>query len=379
MLTIRADSDAERIDAPLVCSARLVDRTHGLFGLLVSACEGSMFRASQRLSIDRRTIESLCSAPSLRLVSRIGDALGLDVGQTAGVLAAESGARRSVTSLREAILESDLADDPRRLEELAGALQRWPSDPADLGLAHLVLARAAVARGDPVAARRAISLSLDLGFAAADRALVHRLAQAIGFELALATPWCDSGTDDSRDHGLDRIIEISAPGGHGHDPDHLQRIAAWREGVALAAPDCDEAAALARLRSLIERASSARARAWVASIAALSALQSRVRRRGEGAAIETIVAAEFVLEEGETGADRTAAPLFFRRRTRVALAEWHARAALGEVDGQTIDALDKDELTRALMWFPASSRSCALREIGRMLCQDDVAISQREA
>ena len=127
---------------------QLLERTRGLFSLLVCTCDGSRFRASRCMETDLRTIDELRSVPSLRLIDRMGAALGLNASLAAEVLATEPRGCATPEEIRGAIADADLAEDSACLERLAAELQRRPTHPADLGLAHIVRARAAIARGD---------------------------------------------------------------------------------------------------------------------------------------------------------------------------------------------------------------------------------------
>lgn len=350
MLPAGAAPGTEPLLVPVASTEDLLERTRGLFSLLVSACDGSRFRASKRIAVDRRTMDDLRSVPTLGMVDRMGAALGLKAGEAAEVLASELRVDASPAQTREAIAAADLADDAVALERLATALQRRPEHPADLGLAQLVRARAAVARGDMTAVARAIPLALDLGFAHADGALVRALTEAAHYESLFATPWHDACGGD---RGIAWILELarsSAHDGAGRE-DRAIRLAAWRRAEELVRPYACTRAPVARLEELIEASVTSTQLAWTASIAALAAMRASLRahEREQGRLLALIVRAELALDEAHAHDPH---PLLLVRRTRVALAEWITRAIRGEIDERTIDDLDEEELSRAAMWFP---------------------------
>lgn len=340
---------------------QLLERTRGLFALLVCTCDGSRFRASRCMETDLRTIDELRSVPSLRLIDRMGAALGLNASQAAEVLATEPRGCATPEEIRAAIADADLADDSACLERLAAELQRRPMHPADLGLAHAVRARAAIARGDVAQAAASGVLALELGFARTDGALIRSLAECIRFESILATPWA---APTAAAWALDRLLEVTV----GADPlddgrgIRVLRHAAWLAGAELRSGGTRGLSALARMQDLLDVAADPQALGWVASIAALSALETQTHVGADRSAplLGLIVRAELALDEAcaESG-DR----LLLVRRTRVALAEWIARGTLGEIDKQTIDRVDEDELSRALLWFPTAQGSPELRAL----------------
>jgi len=342
-------------------SDRLLERTRGLFALLVSTCDGSRFQASRRMETDLRTIDELRSVPSLRMIDRMGAALGLNASLTAEVLASEPRRRTTAIEIRAAIAEADLADDAAQLERLAAELQQRPEHPSDLGLAHVVCARAAVARGDRQQASASAVLALGLGFARTDAALIRSLAECIEFETVLATPWA---APSARDWPFRRLLEVTA----GVDPladdrgARVLRNAAWLAGIELRRGGVRGSSALARLHELLDAAPDPHSLGWVASIAALAALQAHQHADGTRASplLALVVRAELALDEAcsEFG-DR----LLLVRRTRVALAEWIARGTLGEIDERMIDGVDEDELARALLWFPTARESPDLHAV----------------
>ena len=343
-------------------SEDLVARTNGLFGLLVSICDGSRFQASKLVSIDRRTMDDMRSVPTLRMIDRISSALGLRLGEAAGVLASAQTPRATPAETRQAITAADLADDAIALDRLAAALQRQPQHPADLGLAQLVRARAASVRGDMSAASSAVSIALELGFARSDGALVRTLAEALHHEGSLATPWHASR---GADHGIARLLEItrSVDLGRVQCETGAIRTAAWQASDGLAAGGARTRSPVARLEDLMDASATSPQLAWSASIAALAALRACVSAhdREQSRLLALIVRAELALDEAHA---RDPHPLLLVRRTRVALAEWLTRAARGEVDARTIDAFDEQELSRAAMWFPTVQLPGSLRAAG---------------
>ncbi len=340
---------------------QLLERTRGLFSLLVCTCDGSRFRASRCMETDLRTIDELRSVPSLRLIDRMGAALGLNASLAAEVLATEPRGCATPEEIRGAIADADLAEDSACLERLAAELQRRPTHPADLGLAHIVRARAAIARGDVAQAGAAAVLALDLGFARDDGALIRSLAECIQFEVILATPWA---APTAAAWAFDRLLEVTA----GVEPiedvcgTRMLRHAAWLAGMELRSGGARGLSALARLQDLLDAAPDSHALGWVASIAALSALDAQIHV-GDGRSaplLALIVRAELALDDAcSASGDR----LLLVRRTRVALAEWITRGALGEIDEQTIDGFDEDELARSLLWYPTARESPELRAL----------------
>jgi len=306
-------------------------------------------------------MDDMRSVPTLRMIDRISSALGLKLGEAAGVLASARTPRATPAETREAIIAADLADDAIALDLLAAALQRQPQHPADLGLAQLVRARAASARGDMAAASSAVSIALELGFARSDGALVRTLAEALHHEGSLATPWHASRCAD---HGIARLLEItrSVDLGRVQCETGAIRGAAWQAADGLAADGARTRSPIARLEDLMDASATSAQLAWSASIAALAALRACVsaHERQQSRLLALIVRAELALDDAcsESG-DR----LLLVRRTRVALAEWIARGALGEIDEQTIDGFDEDELARSLLWYPTARESPELRAL----------------
>lgn len=343
-------------------SEDLVARTNGLFGLLVSVCDGSRFRASKLVSIDRRTMDDMRSVPTLRMLDRISSALGLKLGEAAGVLASGGSPRATPAETRQAITAADIADDASALDCLATSLQRQPQHPADLGLAQLVRARAASARGDMAAASSAVSIALELGFARSDGTLVRTLAEALHHEGSLATPWYASR---GADHGIARLLEItrSVDLGRVQCETGAIRGAAWQAADGLFAGGARNRSPIARLEDLMDASATSAQLAWSASIAALAALRACVsaHETEQNRLLALIVRAELALDEAHA---RDPHPLLLVRRTRVALAEWLTRAARGEIDERTIDMSDEQELSRAAMWFPTVQMPGPLRAVG---------------
>jgi len=343
-------------------SEDLVSRTNGLIGLLVSVCDGSRFQASKLVSIDRRTMDDLRSVPTLRMIDRISSALGLRLGEAAEVLASAQTPRATAAETRQAIAAADLADDAVALDRLAAALQRGPQHPADLGLAQLVRARAAGARGDMPAATSAVSLALELGFARSDGALVRTLAEALHYEGLLATPW---HAQRGADPGIARLLEITRAVdlGRVHCEAGTIRRAAWQIADGFTEGGACRRTPIAQLEELMEASATPTQLAWSASIAALAALRACIsaHERDQNRLLALIVRAELALDEAHA---RDSHPLLLVRRTRVALAEWLTRAARGEIDERTIDVSDEQELSRAAMWFPTAQLPRSLRVAG---------------
>lgn len=373
MLTAGADTDTFMSRDHSERCARLIDRTRGLIGLLVKTCGGSRTDASKRVAVDGRTLDQLRAVPTLRFVSRIGGALGLEAKLMTEVMAAEPRTRRTPEEIRHAILQADLRDDAALLERSAAELQRTPAHPSDLGLAQLVRARAAVARGDARSALTLVDVALGIGLGREDRAIAGELARTIECELLLATPWAATTCHEHPIHaGLTWLVEVcgTARVTHGDERGWLHRASAWSLGLDVVRGELRPRALLREARALLDEAQRPEHIAWSASILALAALW---RRRCTTAPadverlVEAIVAAEFALDDARADADPGLEPLFLARRTRVALAEWLVRAELGEVDQSMIDELDSEELARARMWFPSAAD--ALRAHGNLFVE----------
>jgi len=194
-----------------------------------------------------------------------------------------------------------------------------------------------------------------------DGALVRTLADARHHEGSLATPWHASRCAD---HGIARLLEItrSVDLGRVQCETGAIRGAAWQAADGLAADGARTRSPIARLEDLMDASATSAQLAWSASIAALAALRACVsaHERQQSRLLALIVRAELALDDAcsESG-DR----LLLVRRTRVALAEWIARGALGEIDEQTIDGFDEDELARSLLWYPTARESPELRAL----------------
>lgn len=373
MLTAGANTDTFTSRDHSERCARLIDRTRGLIGLLVKACGGSRIDASKRVAVDGRTLDQVRAVPTLRFVSRIGGALGLEAKLMTEVMAAEPRARRTPEEIRHAILQADLHDDAVLLEQSAAELQRTPAHPSDLGLAQLVRARAAVARGDARSALALVDVALGIGLGRDDRAIAGELARTIDFELRLSTPWAmTTGHERPMHEGLSWLVEVcgTARVTHGDEGGWLHRARAWSVGLGIIRGELGPRALLREARALLDDAQHPEHIAWSASIIALAALWRRRSAIAPGEAerlVEAIVAAEFALDDALADAGPAHEPLFLARRTRVALAEWLVRAELGEIDQSMIDELDSEELARARMWFPSAGE--ALRAHGSLFVE----------
>lgn len=332
-----------------------IARTRALFELLATACGGSRRIAAQEIMVDPRCCDHLRNAPTIDFIARIGSGLGLDARSASGVVAAEPASRASRASILQAIAAADLLDDAVQLVRLAAELQRRADAPADLGLAQLVCARACVARGDLDGARAALELVRRLGIPETDARLAHELAESIVGEGSLGAPWVNTCAD------LSGVRALLPAGGAGGAPSVRARC--WALGSRLLAGDAC-AVSEYRLRDflqVLEESSDPVDVGWAGSIVAEVALLLRSQGRCSG--LRAIVTCELALEEALAVTEGAVRDHVLRRRTRIALREWSTRSALGEIDVDTIDHLDAEELARIALWFPLALRDPAISRV----------------
>ena len=339
-------------DAP---RSSFIARTRALFELLATACGGSRRIAAQEIMVDPRCCDHLRNAPTIDFIARIGSGLGLDARSASGVVAAEPASRATRASILQAIAAADLLDDAVQLVRLAAELQRRADAPADLGLAQLVCARACVARGDLDGARAALELVRRLGIPETDARLAHELAESIVGEGSLGAPWVNTCAD------LSGVRALLPAGGAGGAPSVRARC--WALGSRLLAGDAC-AVSEYRLRDflqVLEESSDPVDVGWAGSIVAEVALLLRSQGRCSG--LRAIVTCELALEEALAVTEGAVRDHVLRRRTRIALREWSTRSALGEIDVDTIDHLDAEELARIALWFPLALRDPAISRV----------------
>lgn len=332
-----------------------IARTRALFELLATACGGSRRIAAQEIMVDPRCCDHLRNAPTIDFIARIGSGLGLDARSASGVVAAEPASRATRASILQAIAAADLLDDAVQLVRLAAELQRRADAPADLGLAQLVCARACVARGDLDGARAALELVRRLGIPETDARLAHELAESIVGEGSLGAPWVNTCAD------LSGVRALLPAGGAGGAPSVRARC--WALGSRLLAGDAC-AVSEYRLRDflqVLEESSDPVDVGWAGSIVAEVALLLRSQGRCSG--LRAIVTCELALEEALAVTEGAVRDHVLRRRTRIALREWSTRSALGEIDVDTIDHLDAEELARIALWFPLALRDPAISRV----------------
>ena len=329
---------------PTELRSSLVARTRSLFALLTTACGGSRRIAAQEIMVDPRCCDHLRNAPTIDFIARIGHGLGLDASSASGVVAAEPSLRSSRETILDAMARADLVDDALQTARLAAELQRRAEVPTDLGLAQLAYARSCMGCGNLDGALAAMELVRRLGISRADAAVARQMTESIIGEASLGAPWTTSGVDLS---GLRALLPASSEATGGS-----VRARCWSLGARLRAdpaPTVNDHALHGLLRALDE-ASDPIDVGWAGSIAAETALL--LRREGRCSGLRAIVTCELALEQALAVTDGAVRDHLLRRRTRIALREWCTRAVLGEIDVDTIDHLDAEELARIAMWFP---------------------------
>jgi len=375
----------------MLCS-QLLGRTQGLFGLVVQTCDGSRRAASSLVDVDLRTFESMRNVPTLGVVARVGRALGLEAGMTVEVLSTSSVALTDASTLRAIVHEADLDDDAVALERASQRLQSLAQKPTDIGLAHLVRARACVARGDVEASRKAVDLAMALGIATTDRNIAAQLAETIHFESLLGAPWAGDG---ARNDGAERLMLIAAGAGMTSMTSMTsttsitaRRLRCWQVAQDVLAPCPRRANAIEALSHELEEVLSSgstglehgRALAWTASISAMTALKLRARQGSRTVATDRvmalIVASELALESALAHQIATCRTALLARGTRVALCEWWTRACLGEIDVCMLDDMDVEELVRACLHFPSATRSPLIGALMNSVVGDEMNQNQ---
>ena len=372
----------------MLCS-QLLGRTQGLFGLVVQTCDGSRRAASSLVDVDLRTFESMRNVPTLGVVARVGRALGLEAGMTVEVLSTSSVALTDASTLRAIVHDADLDDDAVALERASQRLQSLAQKPTDIGLAHLVRARACVARGDVEASRKAVDLAMALGIATTDRNIAAQLAETIHFESLLGAPWAGDG---ARNDGAERLMLIAAGAGMTSTTSTTsitaQRLRCWQFAQDVLAPCSRRANAIEALSHELEEVLSSgttglehgRALAWTASISAMTALKLRARQGSRTVATDRvmalIVASELALESALAHQIATCRTALLARGTRVALCEWWTRACLGEIDVCMLDDMDVEELVRACLHFPSATRSPLIGALMNSVVGDEINRNQ---
>lgn len=372
----------------MLCS-QLLGRTQGLFGLVVQTCDGSRRAASSLVDVDLRTFESMRNVPTLGVVARVGRALGLEAGMTVEVLSTSSVALTDASTLRAIVHEADLDDDAVALERASQRLQSLAQKPTDIGLAHLVRARACVARGDVEASRKAVDLAMALGIATTDRNIAAQLAETIHFESLLGAPWAGDG---ARNDGAERLMLIAAGAGMTSMTSTrsitARRLRCWQFALDVLAPRPRRANAIEALSHELEEVLSSgstglehgRALAWTASISAMTALKLRARQGSRTVATDRvmalIVASELALESALAHQIATCRTALLARGTRVALCEWWTRACLGEIDVCMLDDMDVEELVRACLHFPSATRSPLIGALMNSVVGDEMNQNQ---
>jgi hypothetical protein len=339
--------------------AQLTARTRSLFALLTAAHGGSRRAAARETAIDPRCLSEIRGIPTIGFVARIGHGLGLDATHATGVVATSPRSLRSRSCVREAIRRADLLDDVGELSRLAGELQQAACEPSDLGLSQLAVARTLAARGDAQGASVAVDLAARIGLSKHDASCIVALAQAIEAEAAIAAAWSGNGAGAAARIIASRLRTLR--GARSFDACERSavdeaRARSWSlSAEVLARPTgATSEHALCDLLRELDAASDPASIAWTASIAGETALVLRKHDRRVG--LRAIVRCQLALDEALASAEDGVRGLLLRRRTRLALFEWSTRVALDEIDADTIDGVDADELARIGMWFPEALR-----------------------
>jgi hypothetical protein len=332
------------------------------------------------------------NVPTLGVIARVGRALGLEAGMTVEVLSTSSVALTDASTLRAIVHDADLDDDAVALERASQRLQSLAQKPTDIGLAHLVRARACVARGDVEASRKAVDLAMALGIATTDRNIAAQLAETIHFESLLGAPWAGDG---ARNDGAERLMLIAAGAGMTSMTSMTsttsitaRRLRCWQFAQDVLAPRPRRANAIEALSHELEEVLSSgstglehgRALAWTASISAMTALKLRARQGSRTVATDRvmalIVASELALESALAHQIATCRTALLARGTRVALCEWWTRACLGEIDVCMLDDMDVEELVRACLHFPSATRSPLIGALMNSVVGDEMNQNQ---
>jgi hypothetical protein len=376
--------------APATASRASLWRARKLFDLAVTASGAAPGSVARAIGLDLRAIENMRELPTVGAIARIASALGLDLAAAVEVVGTGTDADRPIDAangalMLHALLEADLDDDAIRLERLANDLADDPDRPQHFGLAVLLGARAAAARGQVAEAMQRLRFSQHFPGYSLSLPCVPFLAECMQVEALLGSPW-----DPLRADWIQRSVELgsvdwegtrTACGAGDASPAHASAMAARSAAcahvrslfLALARDSGRTAEAFDALRASIEGpgespaggawAHSAAWRASLAGIAALRAIETtRLSARGERTAIELLVQSQFALDE--TIATRSAGQVMalLRRRARLALHEWCDRARRGELPNALLDELDVQEVRTIFVRFPGARRG-ALAEI----------------
>jgi hypothetical protein len=369
-------------------------RARKLFDLAVTASGAAPASVARAIGLDIRTIEHMRELPTVGAIARIASALGLDLAAAVEVVGAGSHAGQPVDSaddtLRQrALLQADLDDDATRLERLAHGLADDPDRPQDFGLAVLLGARAAAARGHVVEAMQRLRFSLHFPACSHVASCVPFLLECMHVESLLGSPWDPLHPDWIKRAeelcSVDRDHVRSAHDVVGASPAHAGAMAARSAActhvrslfLALARDSGRTAEAFDALRACVERAgespadeSRPHAVAWCSSLAGIAALRAiettRLCARGERNAISLLVQSQFALDEAIASRGAAEVMALLRRRARLALHEWCDRARRGELPNALLDDLDVQEVRTIFVRFPGARRG-ALAQID--LCE----------
>jgi hypothetical protein len=387
--TNRADEAIVPFTMPTASRASLW-RARKLFDLAVTASGAAPASVARAIGLDIRTIEHMRELPTVGAIARIASALGLDLAAAVEVVGAGSHAGQPVDSAdgtlrQQALLQADLDDDATRLEWLANGLADDPDRPQDFGLAVLLGARAAAARGQVAEAMQRLRFSLHFPAHSHSPSCVPLLVECMHMESLLGSPWDPLHPDwIKRAEELGRTHWDGARAACdivGASPAHAGAMAVRSVActhvrslfLALARDSGRTAEAFDALRACIERPGEAsgdgacpHSVAWCSSLAGIAALRAiettRLCARGERNAIALLVQSQFALDEAI--ADRGAAEVMalLRRRARLALHEWCDRARRGELPNALLDELDVQEVRTIFVRFPGARRG-ALAQI----------------
>jgi hypothetical protein len=365
-------------------------RARKLFDLAVTASGAAPASVARAIGLDIRTIEQMRELPTVGAIARIASALGLDLAAAVEVVGAGSDAGQPIDLAdgiprQPALLEADLDDDASLLERMAHGLAGDPDRPQDFGLAVLLGARAAAARGEVAEAMRRLRFSLHFAAHFHAPACVPFLVECMHTEAFLGSPWDPLHPDwTERAEELCRVDrrgmrEARDAGGAStaHAGAMAERSAACAHVrslfLALARDGGRTAEAFDALRACVERAgessadeSCPHAIAWCSSLAGIAALRAiettRLCARGERNAIGLLVQSQFALDEAIAVRRGAGVMGLLRRRARLALHEWCDRARRGELPNALLDELDVQEVRTIFVRFPGARRG-ALAQI----------------
>jgi hypothetical protein len=223
-------------------------------------------------------------------------------------------------------------------------------------------------------------MALRFGLSAPDAACAAPLVQAIEGESAIAASRMGSGaTATVRDIRtvLETIAAFDSTGHGGRCAIAGSRARCWSMSahVLSRADGAVNEHLLCDLLREVDAAPDPLTIAWTASITGETALV--LRQRDHRIGLRTIVRCQLMLDEAMAREEGDVRSLVLRRRTRVALREWSTRAALGEIDADTIDRVDAEELARIGLWFPDALRDPRFVNLSQHAVRHKITKSRR--